>query len=354
MRIGISIGQERAENKTESWIEIVEARIEDLPPMVNVPNHLRIIIGAIVWICILIIFYFRYIMYEFLYRQYKLNELKPINILTLLDALADQVSTFCIILYGTLISINESSLEHVFGGTSYCSVLMYTIDFGRNYSFLGSLMISIFRILLIKCDQWVEYRIGKKNLFRILLFLGISFATMGVVLKATNDYEQLRRNRCHLVVRRQIMLALDEYELSLSRHSILSHWYSMALIDSAGKICTKVLELVIYIIFFHHMFKNDNRVELRRLLNPNVIKDRNRTNAITFLGQFCSFAFESCWTVIYIITLYVATRTHKLLVIRFVIRIMTSTCLPIIEVVTSKNLRKRIFKFSFYDFIFGL
>ena len=175
-----------------------------------------------------------------------------------------------------------------------------------------------------------------------------------VLSKATNDYEQLRRDTCHLVFRNQILLVLDEYEQTLGRLSILSYWHSMQLLDSYGRISTKVAELIIYIIFFHHIFKNDNSPGLQRLLEPNIIKLRNRTNAISFLGQFCSFVFELSWTVVYIVTTFLASRTAGLLIFRFAIRMVTATCMPVIEVITSNTPRKRIFKFCFYDVIFGL
>ena len=334
-------------------MHILEAKNQLRPSMYNT-KLLQIIFGGIIWLCILIISYFRYILYRYVYGQYKLKELKPIDILILLRALADHVATLCLVVYGTLIFFNDTSLQYIPGGTSYCSVLIYTLEFARSYSFIGNLILSIYRILLIKGYESVTLHISIKNRFRLLLILGISLALLCVVSKASNDYEQLRRDTCHLVLRNQILLVLDEYEQTIGGLSILSYWQSMQLLDKYGRICTKIAELIIYIIFFHHIFKNDNSPGLRRLLAPNIIKHRNRTNAITFFGQFCSFVFELSWTVVYIISTFLAYRSRRLLVFRFAIRMLASTCMPIIEVITSNTLRKRIIKFSFYDVIFGL
>ena len=158
-----------------------------------------------------------------------------------------------------------------------------------------------------------------------------------------------------LVYRIPIMIMLDEYEQGLGNPSIYSNWIKMMLTISYSRIFMVVLEVFIYATFFHHMYKHDNNELLRRLLDPNVTRNRNRTNAITFFGQFCSFAIEFTWIILYIITMPQENNNNgRLIVGRFIVRMISYSCIPIIEVVTSKTLRAKIYRFSLYEFIFGL
>ena len=176
-------------------------------------------------------------------------------------------------------------------------------------------------------------------------------------LNPCNDYEHLIRDNCQLIPRKSIMILLDEYEQSLGKPSIYSYWTSMKLAISYSKVGMVILEIIIYAMFFIHMYKHDNNKLLRRLLTPNVTRNRNRTNAITFFGQFCSFVIEFSWIILYVITIPLDNKVGSLkefIVIRFIVRLMSFTCIPIIEVITSKPLRNRLYKFSLYDFIFGI
>jgi len=85
---------------------------------------------------------------------------------------------------------------------------------------------------------------------------------------------------------------LNEYEQSRNNANIFLN--SQAVRTYAGLICIMavVSEMIIYIIFFHYLYKNDNSLNLTKLLERKVINARNRTNAITFFGHFCSFAIE--------------------------------------------------------------
>ena len=312
---------------------------------------------AVVWICWSIVFYFRYILYKYLLECYKLKELKPIDTLTFLVAFIEQLSTTILMIYGTIMFVTGRSLRLFYGGPWICSIFIYIIKFGRGYSFIGGLMISIYRILLITDCFGLKPILDTKKLFKIIFFIGFSVAILSLFLESYNDYEQLMRDTCQLVYRKPLMLMLDEYEQSLGNPSIFAFWTSTVLAISYSRIFMVVLEIVIYATFFFHMFRHDNTEMLRRLLDPNVTRNRNRTNAVTFFGQFCSFAIELSWTILYKITILLdnSLSSYKtVMVIRFIMRLISFTCIPIIEVMTSKNLRARIYRFSLYEFIFGL
>ena len=156
------------------------------------------------------------------------------------------------------------------------------------------------------------------------------------------------------VLRTPILIVLDEYEQSLGNSSIVSYWATTKMVINVTMMCMVVAEITIYIIFFHHMYKNDNSRGLRRLLNPSVIRSRNRRNAITFFGQFCSFLIKFSFTLIYVFSGVIGTRTKGLIYARFFIRMASFPIISIVNVLTSNTLRSKIFKFNIYDFIFGL
>ena len=168
-----------------------------------------------------------------------------------------------------------------------------------------------------------------------------------------------------MVFRRSILSFLDEYERSRGNSSIFFYWITTRTWITFIMLAIVVAEIVIYIIFFHDMYRHDNNPRLRQLLNPDVTKHRNRTNDISFFGQFCSFLLELSWTVISILIVVISASLsyeintknrllNLLFASRFAVRIITDVSMSIIEVLTSSSLRPRIYKFSLYNFIFGL
>ena len=141
-------------------LEIIDAdNILKRDPFVTYSKRFQLLVCGVLWLLILIGSKFRYVLYKYIFDQYRSRELTPINILTLVVSLVEHVSTVLLVLYGTLMVINGTSLQYITGGTCICSLLMYTIDFGRYYTFIGGFMISMYRILLIKnyrCVSGVE------------------------------------------------------------------------------------------------------------------------------------------------------------------------------------------------------
>ena len=316
--------------------------------LIDAPETEQWLVCGIVWLCFLIGSYFRYILYEYLFYQYKSNEFKPIAIMTLLIAVMGHLNTLLNVLYDTLITINNDSLENVSGGLWFCSVLIYTTAFAKMFSFAGGLMVAIYRILLIKHSSFVRVRIGLKNLFVVILIVGLSLTILGVVLDALNDYQHLRTERCVLSVSlmRSMAMTLDEYGQSLGTPSIYEYWRSVRIGLTFLAIAFIVSELTIYILYFDHMYRHDNSENLRRLLEPEVITRRNRTNAITFFTQFISFLAESTWILLVIITSLIGSHQNGLDFIRHIADTVTFASIAIIEVLLSSVLRPRVFIFK--------
>ena len=106
-----------------------------------------------------------------------------------------------------------------------------------------------------------------------------------------------------------------------------------------------ISELSIYIILFRFMYLHDNNERLRRLLEPNVIRQRNKTNAITFFGQFCSFLFEISVWILFMFAMLIGGKSSVGLLAAFsILKTISFTCMTVIEVMTSSSLRSKMHK----------
>ena len=131
---------------------------------------------------------------------------------------------------------------------------------------------------------------------------------------------------------------LDEYARSRGMSPTLPYYVNVRIIICCVLLFVIIGELIIYIAFFHHMYKHDNTEILRRLLYPNVIRTRNRRNAITFFGQFCSFVLEIAVTLLF--TICTTTRISIIIAVEF--RRMAFMAMAMVEVLTCMPLRTRM------------
>ena len=346
----------KTETRKDLIIHVVNADSDVHLPLIDAPEEEQWLVCASVWTLFLIGSYFRYILYEYLFQQYKSNELKPLNILTLVVAVLNHVNTLLNVMYDTLITINNDSLENVTGGIWFCIVLIYYAAFSKIFSFVGGLMMATYRILLIKKSDLVRYRIGLNNLLVIILLAGMTLTIVCTLLDALNDYQHLRRDRCVLSVAlmRPMATVLDEYEQSRDKPSMYAYWLSVRVGLTSTGFAVMLSEIMIYVIYFHHLYRHDNSENLRRLLEREVITRRNQRNAITFFTQFCSFLVELIWMLLFILTSVIGSQQNGLAFIRHLFQFFSFASISIIEVLTSSVLRPKKFQLNIYNFIHGL
>ena len=172
-------------------------------------------------------------------------------------------------------------------------------------------------------------------------------AVLFVLLWSSHDYEQLFRETCMAVPRHQLLQILDDYEQSRGNGSILSYLHNVRIIFGTVMVAMTIAEITIYFVFFYHMYQDDNHGRISRLLEPHSIKLRNKNNAITFFGQFCSFMFELSFGIVIV---WISAkqnsyeRTDPLYLLMFVLKTVCFTSMSAVEVLTSSQLRPRIFK----------
>ena len=258
------------------------------------------------------------------------------------------------VLAGHLIIWNDDALNSVVGGHLLCIVYLYYNQFAFYYSFVGSLGISIYRILLIKHNYFLKDKIGEKVMQNLIFYGGILLAVVFTIILNAHDFAKLFEDTCMIVPKLPALQILDEYEQSRGNLSILSYSIKLHIGNMVAMALLTASEIIIYVVFFHHIYKHDNNDRLRRLLDPTVIKGRNRRNAITFFGEFCSFVLELIGFLLIAVAYTIGNRTNQLILIANAYWRLTFTIKPMVEVITSDVLRAKIYKINLYDIIFGL
>ena len=117
-----------------------------------------VVVGG--WISFLIGSYFRWIMYQYMFEQYKEKEFTPVSKLSLVVALVQHLQQVVAEITITLVVWHDGSLDHLSGGWWYCHFIIYFNIFAVSYSCFGSLGVAVYRILLIKHSYWLKYVVG--------------------------------------------------------------------------------------------------------------------------------------------------------------------------------------------------
>ena len=336
--------QPSTNQENEFFVWLVSAEDAMMYHIRDLPKHYQWICITLVWLMVSIILYFRSLLYSHLYQKYRQKEFNAINVLTFVEAILDQITVMAFAVFFTVIVVSDAQPEEI-AGPWFCYPITLLYRFVIFYTPLGTLGISIYRILLLKHDILVKYVIGLDNMMYIILACGIGLATVCTFLISITDYEALFTKTCTIIQpeRRQVLDMLERYELSQGNPSIYGYWQDIRILLATCMLMTTFSQLIIYTIFFHHLYKHDNKETLRRVLDPNVIKLRNRQNAITFLGQFCSFIFELSFTVLIHLAVWMGDKENKLVGITVIAGGITSTGGSIIEVLTSPSLKKKLF-----------
>ena len=118
---------------------------------------------------------------------------------------------------------------------------------------------------------------------------------------------------------------------------LLSSIYQVVVVTIAIS-CTTA-EIICYIIFFHHTYRHDNG-NVKKLLDPQITKQRNRKNLTTFLAQFYSFATEMGFLVVFLIIIASDSADTETKAIALVVKYMEFGGLCLVEIITSGELRK--------------
>ena len=352
--IWLGLEQYEHENDVYSWIQILEAKDARIPQLLQKPKPVQWLLLVLFWPPLIIGTYFRSIVYGFFFEQYKKKELTSVNKLSFAVILTDHLSNAILTLTTTLIILNGETLHLVFDGCWLLTAGLLYSHFAFYYGFIGSLGVSIYRILLIKHNYFLKDVIGEKTMVNLIFYGGVILALVFTIILNYHDYYNVFHTTCMPVPKQWLLQILDEYEQSRGNLSILSYFIKVNVGNGVVMAIVIISEITIYVIFFHHMYKYDNNDRLRRLLDPQVIRRRNQKNAITFIGQFFSFLFELIGMLLMVMAYTIGSTANRIPIVAVIFRRYSFAIMPMVEVLISDVLTKRLHKIELYNIIFGL
>ena len=223
-----------------------------------------------------------------------------------------------------------------------CIIFKFSVVFELYYSCVGSLGISIYRILYIKHDEIVKYKIGERNLLLLVMIGGVLLTTFMTLTTFMNDYENVLAEHCHIPVDENILMTLDQLKMAGGYTSPYYGFIYPRIINGAIMLGMTLAEICIYVAFFLFVYRHDNSENLRKILEKKTIKKRNKTNAITFFGQFCSFLFELIYWVLTLLAALVGRKESFLWAVTASVRLITFSGMAAIDVLVSSSLRTKM------------
>ena len=289
--------------------------------------------------------YFKSAIYKYLYHGYKNKEHTPINILILINTICQHLICLFVVslvIVGLVFDITFSAyIDEV-----WCSLPWYAGIFGGAYRTFGSLGIAIYRLLLIKRNDWVE-NIGKKRLVLIVAILGIVLsAGMTIGFGTGNGPGSRKQVTWNWMVGRNEKFREIEHEYSLITGTVAPDREYLAQLCLLGPLLGVVAEFCCYMIFFKHLHSHDKGLFNRKVLREDEFKRRKQINCMTFSGQFYGFIIE-CFT--YIGLMYTFQKGSDI-TFRLVITIsvwIEFGIVSVVEVLTSQNLKAHLPRIQF-------
>ena len=233
--------------------------------------------------------YFKSALYSYMYKNGKDIFNQPINLLILIKALIDHSICILMVTFYTTGLILDMNLADVLG-EAWCNVPWYSATFAATYRTYGALGISILRLFYIKCPY--HLRDSKNRVIFLYTVLTISiivsaFATVGFGF-GNEDFSRKQVNWNFCVGKsEEFREVLHNYSLLRETTAIESDF--MAKLVVVIGMLGVMAEFVCYILFFKHLYTHDEDMLKSKRLPANVINQRHRTNAVTFLGQFYEF-----------------------------------------------------------------
>ena len=113
---------------------------------------------------------------------------------------------------------------------------------------------------------------------------------------------------------------------------------SMVRLISSVAGCWMLTELCCYLGFFAHIFHHDNNIAIG-VVAPSVLKNRNRTNAITMAGQAASWIME-IWYLVIVGILSTIIQVDILREISVVLKALEFCLIPFVQIYTSAPIKK--------------
>jgi hypothetical protein len=98
---------------------------------------------------------------------------------------------------------------------------------------------------------------------------------------------------------------------------------------------------VCYLVLFNHIYHHNKNIGAN-VLRPEVIHQRNRKNAITMVGQFCSWILELSY---FFLLIFFASRLYhdQRREIASIIKLSEFSFIPLVQILTTSSMTQFIF-----------
>ena len=209
--------------------------------------------------------YFKGIIYKCLYEKLQRKEFTEVDSLILANCVIQHTGILVYEIRKTIILINRSSLEYILNH-QFCSAMYVIMEFEFLYSVVGSLGVSVYRMLLVKSNELIKNKIGVKKLRNIVLFFGLAIASFFVTIINMNNVNEFIGEKCAYVKDKKILKLIDNYQQSIGEDSLFSLWHFSRTITLKILGIMTVIEISIYSFLFHYLYSCNSTKEPNQLI----------------------------------------------------------------------------------------
>ena len=284
--------------------------------------------------------YFKSGLYFYMYDTRKELKNRPINILLLVQAIIQHIVCLMLVVILTIGLLFDLTYADSLG-EAWCGVIFYVGIFGAAYRNIGSLGIAVFRLMFLLHSNWVKERFGTLQMMVLILISSIMVsALMTFLFGIGNGPASRKQELTNFCIGKSGEFRKIEHEYALLRGLVVpeKEYATTIILVSLGSV---VAEFCCYILFFRHLYINDERLMNKKVLSAQKVNRRHQKNATTLFGQFYGFGIE---TIFYFgVLLSLKSKSDNLFRVGLMIGIWAEFgLLSIVEVMTSSFLRPNL------------
>ena len=280
-------------------------------------------------------------LYQYMFDKYKTKEIKPIDLLILIQALIEHL--VCILMVTTFaIGISFDITFSEYFGEFWCNVPWYAVSFGIAQRPFGGLGIAIIRIFYIKSPYMIKKAVNTTKLAVISLVISVGISTIIVIICGMGNGPLSRKQ----IIWNFCTGKSENYREMVHNYSLIRGIVN-PLGEEAIRICVLigkaavVGELICYVLFFQHLYSHDENMLTSKALSVRQVKKRHQQNAISFIGQFYTFLVKLTNGVFLMYTMNETSHTGWRMIFHIYIRLQFSIY-SVVEVMTSQQLKDKL------------
>ena len=280
--------------------------------------------------------YYKSAVYSYMYQKIKDLKSTSIDILILVSSVTQHLMRLILVFTYTIgLGLDITISDYV--DQAWCNVPWYAGVYGAAYRTFGSLGIAIYRVILIKRDDWVK-SFGTRKMLLLVLTLSIAISVVSTIGVGTGNgpasRKQVMWNWCK-GENEKFREIIHEY--SLVRGIATPEPELISKLSVLGALVGTFAELCCYLVFFGHLHSHDKGLFNRKVLKEMEFKKRRQMNSMTFMVQFYGFVVECITYVGVIFTLNKNTDIRYRLFIHICFWVEFGLA-SVVEVMMSRNL----------------